>query len=181
MIAINEEYSIDVEHEDGGVCMYSLYNSTDDCVLKREGGTAWTSNAEAMKLFGESMLDEYLKQQQTPNQYNVICMDCKRDFNAPIVWGGHVCAECSEKRTLERTVPPAIPDHEIERELTQACSDASIYVDEERIIEILIESMDADSSRKALARIIGEMEDEQENEEQYLCPTCGSANCVSCG
>ena len=52
-----------------------------------------------------------------------------------------------------------LEDWEVERALTMACSDAIDVMNEERCIEILIESMDVKSQREALSRIVGEMEE----------------------
>lgn len=59
MIPIDDEYSINVEHRDGGGCYYQLFNGFDDMVFEQSGGTAWTASEETMKLFGRHLIITY--------------------------------------------------------------------------------------------------------------------------
>lgn len=58
-----------------------------------------------------------------------------------------------------------VEDYELEGQLIRDCNEATDVMSEERIIEILVESMDVKSQREAMCRIRAEMESEVDNPE----------------
>ena len=62
-----------------------------------------------------------------------------------------------------------VEDHDLERALSHAVSDATTDVmSEDRVIEILIECMDVESQRKALQRIVDEMDEPNEDDDRFF-------------
>ncbi len=81
MIALTDEYSVDVVEHDGSF-VYQLLDGVDEVVAERVAGSAYTSSEEGMREIGNAMLEGLACQPKEARRISITITDDMREVVA---------------------------------------------------------------------------------------------------